>query len=99
MMSSLPVSPFDIFEIAGEAAQVAIGAAFELAVKTGRGSVHMADKSNAMKHAHELWRRVFREVAAEYDGIEAHHQYVDALCFNLIRDPSQSVAIRLDPAP
>jgi 3-isopropylmalate dehydrogenase len=66
-----------------------IRAAFELAAETGRGSVHMADKSNAMKHAHELWRRVFREVAEEYPAIDAKHQYVDALCFNLIRDPSQ----------
>jgi 3-isopropylmalate dehydrogenase len=66
-----------------------IRAAFEHAKATGRTKVHMADKSNAMKHAHELWRRVFAEVSAEYDDIEARHQYVDALCFNLIRDPSQ----------
>ena len=66
-----------------------IRAAFELAVRAGRGTVHMADKSNAMKHAHELWGRVFREVAEEYPQITAKHQYVDALCFNLIRDPSQ----------
>ena len=66
-----------------------IRAAFEHARQHGRRRVHMADKSNAMKHAHELWKRVFREVAEEYTGIEAKHQYVDALCFNLIRDPSQ----------
>ena len=66
-----------------------IRAAFDFAKAHGRGRVHMADKSNAMKHAHELWQRCFREVAADYPGIEAKHQYVDALCFNLIRDPSQ----------
>ncbi|MFK7988154.1 MAG: isocitrate/isopropylmalate dehydrogenase family protein [Sandaracinaceae bacterium] len=66
-----------------------IRAAFELAKDTGRKTVHMADKSNAMKHAHELWRRVFKEVAAEYPDIDAQHQYVDAMCFNLIRNPAQ----------
>lgn len=66
-----------------------IRAAFDYAQATGRRKVHLADKSNAMRHAHELWRRVFAEVSVEYDGLEAQAQYVDALCFNLIRDPSQ----------
>jgi 3-isopropylmalate dehydrogenase len=64
-------------------------AAFELARTRPRKRVHMADKSNAMKHAHELWLRVFREVATEYPDVDARHQYVDALCYNLLRDPSQ----------
>lgn len=63
--------------------------AFEHAQKTGRSRVHMADKSNAMPAAHGLWRRCFAEVADEYAGIEARHMYVDALCYQLIRDPSQ----------
>lgn len=66
-----------------------IRAAFEHAKATGRSKVHMADKSNAMRHAHELWHRVFFEVAEEYPGIEAHHVYVDALCLYLIQDPTQ----------
>ncbi len=66
-----------------------IRAAFEHALAHGRKRVHMADKSNALKHAHELWQRVFAEVRGDYPGIEARHQYVDALCYNLIRDPSQ----------
>jgi 3-isopropylmalate dehydrogenase len=48
----------------------------------------MADKSNAMKHAHELWYRCFFEVAARYPGIEPKHLYVDALCFFLVQDPT-----------
>ena len=66
-----------------------IRAAFEYAVKNGKKRVHMADKSNAMKHAHELWYRVFFEVAKEYPGIDAKHVYVDALCLYMIQDPSQ----------
>src|ERR1700728_1732559 len=65
-----------------------IVAAFEHARRHGHKVVHMADKSNAMKHAHELWYRCFFEVAKRYPGIEAKHLYVDALCFFLIQDPT-----------
>jgi 3-isopropylmalate dehydrogenase len=66
-----------------------IRAAFEYAKSHGKTRVHMADKSNAMQYAHELWLRVFREVSSEYPAIEAKHVYVDALCLYLIQDPSQ----------
>ena len=56
----------------------------------GKKTVHMADKSNAMRHAHELWQRCFFEVAKEYPGIEAKHVYVDALCLYLVQDPRRS---------
>jgi 3-isopropylmalate dehydrogenase len=64
-------------------------AAFEHAKANGKTRVHMADKSNAMKHAHELWLRAFREMAKEYPGIEAVHVYVDALCLYMVQDPSR----------
>jgi 3-isopropylmalate dehydrogenase len=65
-----------------------IRAAFDYAVTHGRTRVHMADKSNAMKHAHELWYRVFFEVAREYPQIDAKHVYVDAMCLYLVQDPA-----------
>ncbi len=65
-----------------------VRAGFEFAKKNGKRSVHLADKSNAMKHAHELWYRCFFEVAKEYPEIEAKHVYVDALCLYLVQDPS-----------
>ena len=50
----------------------------------------MADKSNACTHGHALWQRVFKEVAADYPGIErATHQYIDALAMFLVKDPAQ----------
>ena len=64
-----------------------IRAGFDYATKNGKKTVHMADKSNAMKHAHELWHRCFFEVAKEYPAIEAKHVYVDALCLYLVQDP------------
>ena len=66
-----------------------IRAAFEYARHNKRRRVHMADKSNAMRHAHELWLRVFDEVRREYPEVEGTHVYVDALCLYLVQDPSQ----------
>jgi 3-isopropylmalate dehydrogenase len=63
--------------------------AFEFARGRGRTRVVMADKSNVLIHAHDLWQRVFRTVAPEYAGIEASHLYVDNLALQLVRDPGQ----------
>jgi len=63
--------------------------AFEYARTHARTRVCMADKANVLIHAHDLWQRVFKEVAAEYAGIEATHLYVDNLCLQLVRKPSQ----------
>jgi 3-isopropylmalate dehydrogenase len=66
-----------------------IVAGFEHARRHGKKVVHMADKSNAMKHAHELWYRCFFEVAKRYPEIEPRHVYVDAMCLYMVQDPSQ----------
>jgi 3-isopropylmalate dehydrogenase len=63
--------------------------AFAFAAARGRKKVLMADKSNVLIHAHDLWQRVFREVAAENPGIEATHLYVDNLTLQMIREPRQ----------
>jgi 3-isopropylmalate dehydrogenase len=49
----------------------------------------MADKSNAMAQGHALWQRVYREVAADFPGIDATHQYIDALAMFLVTNPGQ----------
>jgi 3-isopropylmalate dehydrogenase len=66
-----------------------IRAAFDYARKAGRRRVTMADKSNVQRFGGDLWQRVFREVAAEYEGIEANHQYVDAMAMFMVLDPAQ----------
>lgn len=63
--------------------------AFEHAAARGRTDVVMADKSNVLIHAHDLWQRTFKAVAAEYPGIRARHLYVDNLALQLVRDPKQ----------
>lgn len=66
-----------------------VRAAFSFADEHDLGSVCMSDKSNAMRHGHDLWQRVFKEVAAEYPAIEAFHLYVDVLCMELVRAPER----------
>ncbi len=66
-----------------------IRAAFAHAKTHGRKSVLMSDKSNAMRHGHDLWQRVFAEVGADYPEIESSHLYVDVLAMELIRCPER----------
>ena len=64
-----------------------IRAAFEHAKRHGRKKVTMSDKSNALRHAHDIWQRTFAEVARDYPGIATNHLYVDALTMQMIKDP------------
>ncbi len=63
--------------------------AFEYAKENGLKRVCMSDKSNAMTFAHDLWQRVFKQVRAEYPGIESRHLYIDTLAMEVLRDPGQ----------
>ncbi len=66
-----------------------IRAAFDYARAHNQKRVTMADKSNVQRFGGDLWQRVFREVASSFDGIEANHQYVDAMAMFMVQDPSQ----------
>jgi 3-isopropylmalate dehydrogenase len=63
--------------------------AFEYATAHGRTKVVMADKSNVLVHAHDLWQRVFKSVASEYPAVAAIHLFVDNLAMQMVRDPAQ----------
>jgi 3-isopropylmalate dehydrogenase len=63
--------------------------AFAFARAQGLTRVVMADKSNVLIHAHDLWQRVFKAVSAEHPEIEARHLYIDNLALQLVRDPGQ----------
>ncbi|MEN3332585.1 MAG: 3-isopropylmalate dehydrogenase [Blastocatellia bacterium] len=66
-----------------------ITAAFDYARATGRKRVTLSDKSNVLTYGHDLWQRVFREVAARYTDIEATHLYVDVLAMWMALDPAR----------
>lgn len=63
--------------------------AFQEATRLGRGSVVMADKSNALHYAHGIWQDVFWEVAETVPEIEARHLYIDTLAMEMVRAPEQ----------
>ena len=65
-----------------------IRAAFEWARAHGKTLVTMGDKSNAVP-THRLWQRLFREIAADYPGIDAEHRYIDVLAMELVRKPER----------
>ena len=49
----------------------------------------MADKSNAMTFAGDLWQRVFKIVRAEYPEVDSRHLYIDTLAMEIVHDPRQ----------
>ena len=65
-----------------------VRAAFAFAARTGR-PLCLADKSNALRHGHDLWQRVFALVRGEYPSVLAEHRYIDALCYDLVREPAR----------
>jgi 3-isopropylmalate dehydrogenase len=63
--------------------------AFQLALEHPSKRLHMADKHNALTHVGGLWYRTFLEVRERFPAVESRHIYVDALCHDLVRDPSR----------
>ncbi|HYE79684.1 MAG TPA: isocitrate/isopropylmalate family dehydrogenase, partial [bacterium] len=64
-------------------------AACQWAVEHGRTHVTMVDKSNVMTHGHDLWMRVWDQVAADYPQLECDHMYMDAMCMQLVKNPER----------
>ena len=65
-----------------------VRAAFDYAREQGRRRVTLADKANAMRHAGDLWRRVFNEVGAEYPDVERNAMYIDAMALDMVLNPA-----------
>ena len=63
--------------------------AFHLASEHPSKRLHMADKHNALTHVGGLWHRTFEEVRRRFPEVESRHIFVDALCHDLVRDPSR----------
>jgi 3-isopropylmalate dehydrogenase len=63
-------------------------AAFEYARRHGR-TVTLADKSNAMRHSGQLWRRLFEEVGSDYADVPSRAMYVDAVAMDMVLRPAR----------
>lgn len=51
--------------------------------------VCMVDKANALPHAHGLWQRTFRQVAAEHPNVSSSHLFVDVAAMEFVRTPER----------
>jgi 3-isopropylmalate dehydrogenase len=62
--------------------------AFEYTKKRNRQrKLTLCAKTNVLTYAHDLWDRVFREVAGEYPDIEADYAHVDATTMWMVKNP------------
>lgn len=62
--------------------------AFEYCRKRNKKKkVTLCGKTNVLTYAFDLWERTFREVAKEYEDIEADYAHVDAICMWMVKNP------------
>lgn len=64
-------------------------AGFEAARARPRKKLTMVDKHNALRHAHDLWKRAFAEVGTEYPDIAKDHLFVDVAAMEMVRNPGR----------
>ena len=62
--------------------------AFEYTKKRNKKKrLTFSGKTNVLTYAHDLWWRVFNEVAKEYSDIELDYNNVDATCMWMVKNP------------
>ena len=44
-------------------------------------------KTNVLTYAHDLWERIFYDVAKDYPEIETDYGHVDAICMWMVKNP------------
>ncbi|GAA1347766.1 3-isopropylmalate dehydrogenase [Falsarthrobacter nasiphocae] len=69
--------------------------AFERAAAR-RGRLTLVHKHNVLVHAGALWKRVVREVAQDFPGVETDYLHVDAATIFMVTDPSRFDVIVTD---
>jgi 3-isopropylmalate dehydrogenase len=52
-----------------------------------RRKLTLCAKTNVLTYAHDLWDRVFHEVAEEYSDIDADYAHVDAITMWMVKNP------------
>ena len=62
--------------------------AFEIARERNKdNTLTLVDKANVLTHGHDLWRRTFAEVGADYPDIKRECAFVDAACMWFVKNP------------
>jgi isocitrate dehydrogenase (NAD+) len=82
-------SGISVKPISAAASERIVRFAFEYARENGRRQVAGVTKANIMKFTDGLFLSVFREVAADYEEVEAREVLVDALCMQLVQRPEE----------
>lgn len=52
-----------------------------------RKKLTLCAKTNVLTYAHDLWQRVFYEVAKEYPDVTTDYAHVDATCMWMVKNP------------
>jgi len=63
--------------------------AFELAAERPDPKVTFCGKTNVLVNSHDLWDRVFHEVAREFPGMAVEYANVDAVCVWMVESPER----------
>ena len=62
--------------------------AFELTrERNKRKHLTLVAKTNVLTYAHDLWWRVFNDVAKEFPDVETDYNHVDACCMWMVKNP------------
>ena len=62
--------------------------AFEYTRKRDREKkLTLCAKTNVLTYAHDLWDRVFHEIAQEYPDVKTDYAHVDATCMWMVKNP------------
>jgi len=62
--------------------------AFDYAHRRGkRHKLTFCGKTNVLTYAHDLWQRVFTDVAKEFPDVQTDYTHVDACCMWMIKNP------------
>jgi len=61
--------------------------AFEFTKQSGRKKITLCAKTNVLTYAHDLWERIFYDVAKDYPEIETDYGHVDAVCMWMVKNP------------
>jgi len=56
-------------------------------ISSGKKRLTLVDKANVLTYGHDLWQRVFYSLGEKYPEIEKEHQYVDACCMWIVKNP------------
>ena len=61
--------------------------AFEYTKNNNRKKITLCAKTNVLTYAHDLWERIFYDVAKDYPEIETDYGHVDAICMWMVKNP------------